>query len=221
MSISPTQKRSAANLLNAMDILWRRSLPKLGEPFGMNAAQIGQFRERMFMLADELRRVQDLAAQVLANPADLLGWMPPDADALDYAAYEFPIEEERALIEEEKRKLEAEAARIAEAERILREKGLIAAKTEAPVSESAPHSREDGDPGAHADAAPMQEAAVEPPANIAPDDAQASAPTGTPPSLEERRAAYQAAHAALIASLKQSCETLTAWVRADDSAKFL
>ncbi|MCA8939091.1 MAG: hypothetical protein KDB07_04760 [Planctomycetes bacterium] len=206
-------RRIAADLLSVLDLLVRRKLPQLDEPWHLNLQQLWLWRERLIDIAELLEKADLIAQSLLVSPFDLLSLEAPESEdtstpltpfnetLIDYATTEYVEEEARALAEdEEERSLLSIAEQLARVDEIV--SAFSASGRQAPENLLLERARLlDGLSEGESD-----EASSEPPE----DGQNTDAPS--PLTMEERLAIFRDGHRSLIATLALAIENLRDWV---------
>ncbi len=202
MGLSAQQKRAVANLLNAVDLMLRRYLPRLKEPFNLNIAELGLWRQELYLLADQLRAIREHARNCLLNPEEFLADLGPDDEPLDYAAVEYIPEEKRARKEERIRKAEEERIRKEKEDEILRQAGVLLDQEESGDDEAFPQERREGG---------LEEEGKSKTDFESDADDDDGEELFVPP-FEERVASFRQGHRDLIQALEAGSKDLMQWV---------
>lgn len=223
MSLNPAQKKAAARLYSDLDLLQRRMVKPLARPFGMNIAQLQQWREKLVQVAELIDRAREDSMRLFNDPEAFFELLP-DADALlEFAAVEYLPEEFRASLEQKAIDRAALAERKAQEREILikagvikedEEEGVVDPEVEAVAAElEAEHALDDEVEIVSEDGSALFDPDGELPDFEAgftlTDDEGEAFPV---PPLAERKSSYEEGYAALQAKLSHSMEELMRWV---------
>lgn len=240
MTLGPRHQRRAYDLVSIVDLLWRRFLARLEEPFALNLEELRQWRERVIQIQELWDKTQQQAHSLLVAPQEWLDRIERGGSPFLIYWQQWELEEARAEAEEEAfRKWQAnpeayaaqaasDAAASAEGEgdgdlsdNADSESNEAEAEPE-PEPKPAPRaaSRDDGRRTWWMEPEP-EDAQEDAPEASASSNAAANAESGEPAaslvnqSRDERIERYRATHSELIDALQSACALLTEWARVE------